>query len=59
MAATHTISIPGANDQDAQKRAEALLKMAGTLKTENLVLLADRSQKKGINDKIQKYKKFL
>lgn len=59
MATITNIEIKGSDEEDVQKRAKALLLLSNKITTENLVLLSEKCEKKGINDKIQKFKNLI
>lgn len=54
----HTVSITvlAESEQDAQVRKAALESIANNLTTANLQVLAEKSRKPGINEKIQQFK---
>lgn len=54
-----SIEIPAKDKNEAKIKAEALSVLAANLSAQNLVLLAKKSSKKGINEKIQQFKNFI
>lgn len=53
------VRIPALEAKEAKIKADALSILAQNLSADSLAILASKSQKKGINDKIKKYKHFM